>query len=109
MDKVPLCITIGDADIESTQHATFLGLEIDENLDYSKHVEKLTPKLNTASIFLLRKLSYEVSESERKIAYYANVYSLIKFNIIFWGDSRFAKKHIFPPKICNQSDVSFEN
>jgi hypothetical protein len=89
--NIPFDLSIDNNDILASTHLTFLGLEIDSNLEFNKHVEKITPKINRA-IFLLRKLSYEVAESELKIAYYGTIYPHIKFNIIFWGASKFSKR-----------------
>ena len=84
-------ISIGLQTIQESTHTRFLGIEISNNLDWFHHTDHLCKVLNKG-IFLLRQLSHKLTTDALKLAYYANIHSHIQFGIIFWGESRHAKR-----------------
>ena len=80
----PLNIHIGEEDINIVESTKFLGLTIDEFLDWSKHINILLNKLNSIC-YGIRVVSRYMNEKTLKIMYFANFQSVLKYGIIFWG------------------------
>lgn len=78
-------------EIQQTKDTKFLGVQINEKLDWSSHVEKITGKLSSAC-YVLRCMSYKLNSAALKTMYFAYFHSIMKYGIIFWGNSAKAKK-----------------
>jgi hypothetical protein len=63
----------------------FLGIKIDSSLKWRGHVDSVLPKLSSA-VLALRKLSYILNLATLYTVYMAYFHSLIKFEIILWGN-----------------------
>lgn len=70
-------------EIESTK---FLGLQLDCNLNWKSQVDKICTKLCQFSyaLYMLRRV---VNRSAVITAYYGHVDSLLRYGVIFWGNS----------------------
>ena len=77
----------------------FLGIYIDSNLDWKKHINYILPKLNRAKFVLLYLKKY-VSFDILLSVYHAYFQSIIQFGIIFWGNSAWAQKVFILQKKC---------
>jgi hypothetical protein len=64
----------------------FLGLHIDNHLNWRRHIEWILPKLS-AACYTIRKLSHVLHIDVLKIVYFANFHSVVEYGIIFWGNS----------------------
>jgi hypothetical protein len=64
----------------------FLGIQIDNKLNWKSHVEYILPKLSSA-IFVIRGLSYFMNSETLQMVYFSYFHSIIKYRIIFWGNS----------------------
>lgn len=71
--------------------ATFLGLVVDEGLTWKDHIKELSKKLNRA-YFVILTLSRVVDKKVLSMVYYAYVYSLLSYGVIFWGNSVHSEK-----------------
>ncbi|KAF9798488.1 hypothetical protein SFRURICE_012516, partial [Spodoptera frugiperda] len=73
-------------DIPYENNSMFVRLNIDNALNYKQHLETLCTKLNTYSyaLFMLRRT---VSISALLTAYHGHVASLLRYCVIFWGNS----------------------
>ena len=67
-----------------SENTKFLGLYINENLDWNFHISKLLKKLGSVC-YGIRVVSRYMNEQVLKIMYYANFESILKYGIIFWG------------------------
>jgi hypothetical protein len=76
----------------------FLGLHIDNHLNWRWHIKRILPKLSTA-VYTIRKLSHVLNTDVLKIVYFANFHSVIEYGIIFWGNS----SNIFASKEGNKN------
>jgi hypothetical protein len=70
----------------TAESTTFLGLQLDNHLTCKAHVNQLLHKLSTVG-FQMRKLSYVLSINNLKSVYYAYCHSLVKYGIIYWGNT----------------------
>lgn len=73
-------------DVKVTDDTTFLGLQIDNKLDWKCHIEKISLKVSKAS-FALYKLAPVLNTDGLVTAYYGTVESVLRYGIIFWGNS----------------------
>lgn len=70
--------------IEKT--ALFLGITLDSHLDWRRHIETVSAKLNK-SFYVINSLKNSLSTHALLNVYYALVFSPIAYNIIVWGQS----------------------
>lgn len=71
-------------DITVSENTRFLGVYLDENLDWSFHLDKLLKTLGTIC-YGIRFTGKYLSEQCLKILYSANFESRLKYGIMFWG------------------------
>lgn len=64
--------------------AKFLGVYIDEYLDWSDHINSTIKKLNSIC-YGIRIMGRYMDEKTLRITYMANFESVLKYGIIFWG------------------------
>ena len=69
-----------------TNSTKFLGIYIDEFLDWSTHIDYLNNKLNQIC-YCLRFVSKYLDESSRRILYFANFEGTARYGIIFWASN----------------------
>lgn len=72
--------------LSTTEKAKFLGVTIDTKLNWKAHSEELNKRLSTSS-YVLWKLSYVVNSDALVTAYHGIVGSVLRFGILFWGNS----------------------
>lgn len=90
LDSSPL-IKLGGRSIKECTETKFLGLTINNTLDWAPHIELVAKKLASAA-YLLRNLQPLTSEEILKTAYYALFQSHIAYGIILWGHSSHIKR-----------------
>ena len=73
-------------DIKFVDSAKLLGLYVDANLKWKAHCEELQYKLNKA-LYAMRKLKTMCDYPTLKAVYHAYFESLIRYGILFWGNS----------------------
>lgn len=64
----------------------FLGINLDPNLSWDKHIDLVSKKL-TKGLFLLRRLKEVLNTDVLVIVYYAQIYSLLAYGVALWGNS----------------------
>ena len=79
-----LNIQIGNNKIETVTSQKLLGIYIDENLNWTSHVDKLCASISSR-ITLLKKISQYVPENIQKIYYQSYVLPLIDYGSATWG------------------------
>ena len=62
----------------------FLGITIDDRLNYNEHVEQLTKRLSRCK-GILYKLSYSIPPTILRQLYFAIFYSVMIYGIAIWG------------------------
>ena len=77
-------IVIDEHVIDNVSSFNFLGLWVNENIDWNVHIDIACKKVAKA-IFILRRLTFEVDTSTIKTLYYAFVYPHLKYGILLWG------------------------
>ena len=72
--------------IASSASTKFLGMTINNNLNWNDHVDSITKKLSKAC-YMRRNAKICMSTSSLIMIYYAFFHSIMSYGIIFWGNS----------------------
>jgi hypothetical protein len=72
--------------IKLVSKSIFLGIVVDDKLNWKEHIRSLLGKLNKAYYVILT-LSHYVSRNVLMMVYYAYVYSHLTYGVILWGSS----------------------
>lgn len=81
--------------IEKTSHIKYLGIYIDENLSWAKHIETVTKKIRSM-YYIFKKLITLLPLNIVLTTYYGLVQSILQYGIAGWGGSTNHKlKQIF--------------
>jgi hypothetical protein len=70
--------------ISSIRSTKFLGVEIDDNLSWHCHTDKMIPKLNKVT-YVIRFLKLLLPFETLKMVHFSTFHSIISYGIIFWG------------------------
>jgi NurA-like 5'-3' nuclease len=82
-------------------NTTCLGLELDKNISWKNHVQKILPKLS--SVCSLARRMYPCCKSKNlKMIYFAYFHAVMEYGIIFWGDSVESKRIFQKQKQTNK-------
>lgn len=85
--------------IENVEVTKFLGVSIDSNLSWSTHTEDICKKISR-SVYALKKLSAIASIEAAIISYHGYVASILRYGVIFWGNSTNKRKVFLAQKKC---------
>lgn len=80
----PEIIETDDGNIAISDKAKFLGVYINENLDWSDHINSTVKKLNSIC-YGMRIMGKYMDERTLRITYMANFESVLKYGVMFWG------------------------
>jgi hypothetical protein len=86
-----LCIDYRGKYIEETINTKFLGLQIDNHLIWKNHFDQMVPKLSGA-YYAIRSIYHISNINTLKSIYFAYFHYIIKYGIIFRGNSSNSKK-----------------
>ena len=104
-------LELGDHTIRNSDQVRFLGLWIDNKLQWSMHTNTLLMKLKQ-NTNLLKIGNKFLNKASKKLVYYAHIYSHIIYRILVWGNmidtatknkvqnvwiSASTLSHIYPP------------
>ena len=77
-------IEIGGMKVNHSEHTKFLGLWLDEKLNWNKHCSMLIMKLKRNQA-LIRTTKNLFNQSTLKLIYYAHIQSHINYGLVVWG------------------------
>jgi hypothetical protein len=89
--NIELSINYGNVNVISRTDITFLGLTLDNFLNWKVHIDNLFSKLST-STFMIRILKQTLSQDILLMTYFAYFHSIMSYGIMFWGNSSYANK-----------------
>lgn len=69
---------------EEDSHVKVLGIHIDNKLQWSEHINKLSRRLSVA-VYTIRRIRQVSTYEAARLTYYANFHSVAKYGIQFWG------------------------
>ncbi len=82
----PHTINLGDHDIHRVSCAKFLGVYIDDELQWDQHIQYVSSKLNSGS-YALNSVKRALSTQNLKQLYYSIIHSHLTYAIILWGNA----------------------
>ena len=85
-DSRKLEIHVDDICIENVSKQKLLGVYIDENLNWSAHIDYLCSNISS-KITLLRQLSQYVPQNVQKLFYQSYIIPLIDYGSVIWGST----------------------
>ncbi|CAG9762128.1 unnamed protein product [Ceutorhynchus assimilis] len=85
-----LNIATENGSVTSQQHLKFLGVYIDNALNWKNHTSSLNKSLSSA-IYAIRTAKQNIGREVAMTVYYAYFYSLLQYGVEFWGISVGAK------------------
>ena len=77
-------VSINKIEIKRSDHVKYLGVYIDDKMNWSYHINHLTQHLGK-SIGFICKIRQYVNEKTTRMLYYALVYSHLQYGITSWG------------------------
>lgn len=84
--NTPVDVTYNNIKIEEVSNTKFLGVTIDDKLTWKPHLEEICKRLSK-SAYLLFQLSKKVNTETLLMAYHGLVSSVLRYGVIFWGQS----------------------
>jgi hypothetical protein len=87
-ENMPIKLNYNNEALHEETHIKFLGLEIDKFLNWKTRVKLMLPK----ACFALRNMKLCSNTETLRMIYHAYVHSLMRYEIVFWGNSPDAKK-----------------
>jgi hypothetical protein len=81
-----LNLNIGPDNIERKDNVKFLGIYIDENLNWQHHINACKSKLSNA-LYVIKNVKQNINTDCLKTIYYALVYSHLAYGVILWGST----------------------
>ena len=79
-------IKIGDEILKEKDIAKFLGLYIDNELNWQEHIIHLKNKLNS-SLYAMNKVKHQLNRKHLTTLYYTLIYPYIDYGITLWGST----------------------
>jgi hypothetical protein len=92
---VNLSIGCIDKTVEEVKTTKFLGLQIDNNLNWKTHIQYIIPKQSSAC-FAMRTITPLMKTETLKLVYFAHFHSIVSYGIIFWGTRQTGKSILYP-------------
>ena len=81
----PNCLFVNDKILDISSNYKYLGLTVDSNLSWNKHVQELCCKLGARVEVLLYRLSKILPTECLKSLYFSMVQSVIDYGLTVWG------------------------
>jgi hypothetical protein len=89
--NIDFFINFGNTNVTSRYDIKFLGLTLDNQLNWKVHTDISLSKLSTSS-FMIRILKQTLSQDILLMSYFAYFHSIMSYGIIFWGNSIYANR-----------------
>lgn len=97
-----LNIKFNDSVVSNVDCTKFLGIDVDDKLNWKNQIERICNKLNRFS-YALGKLKNIASRKTALTAYFAYVESVLRYGVIIWGNSTNLNKSFIAQKKCIRS------
>ena len=78
-------LRLGDNKLPKVTTTKFLGMWIDQNLNWNEHLSKLKTKVKR-NLTLLKIGQRHLNTHTKKMLYYAQIYSHLSYGLILWGN-----------------------
>ncbi|KAB0794201.1 hypothetical protein PPYR_13821 [Photinus pyralis] len=92
-----LSLSLNNLPLLQTNKVKFLGVTIDEHLNWKAHCTELVSKLHS-TIFLIKNLKHVLTLPQIINLYHSEISSRLRYGICYWGHSSFASKVLVAQK-----------
>ena len=99
-------ILLGNSPLQFKSHVKFLGIIIDNKLNFREHIKTIKNKLSK-NIGILSKIKYYVPPDTLRNLYFSFLYPYLNYCVVVWGGT-FAT-HIHPIKILQKRAIRILN
>ena len=99
-------VNIGSEIIKRVQHTKFLGLIIDDQLQWAAHIKHVKSKLSS-SLYAIRTAKHILSISQLKTLYYSMVHPYLEYGLLLWGAAH--RTHLKPLEIIQRKSIRLIN
>jgi len=86
-----LTVSYRDKCIEEAVNLKFLGIQIDNHLNWKNHIDQIIPKLSIAC-YMVRQMYHICNNDILRSIYFAYFHSIASYGIILWGNSSYSRK-----------------
>lgn len=90
-DCEPVNLVINNTQISGMKSVKFLGVEIDQHLNWDSHCSGIIAKLNS-TCYLFKTLRRVLNLDQLKMLYHAQVGSRLRYAVLHWGNSPSARE-----------------
>ena len=80
-----ITLELGDVQIKSVREVKFLGMWLDDYLNWCTHVQKLTLKM-IRNLNLLKYSQNMMPQETKKLIYHAHIGSHLQYGLLLWGN-----------------------
>lgn len=94
-----LTLLINNESIMECDETEFLGIVIDSQCSWKKHINKVCTKINRF-VYALWRLKTQINQKAALTAYHGYVASNLKFGLLIWGNSTDLNKAFISQKQC---------
>lgn len=79
-------IKINGTEICKKEGAQFLGMYVDNDLNWHEHIKNISSKINS-SLYIINRVKHILSFSHLKTLYYALIHPHIEYGLVLWGNT----------------------
>ena len=101
-DRSESRVTLGGVEIEESVGCKFLGVHIDNKLNFKNHIQSISSKL-TKNIGILYRIRDCLPLLARTNFYYAFIYPFLTYNIVIWGGT--FENHLKPLNVLHKRAI----
>jgi len=88
---VPLDISLKDNVLDEVNSTKFLGIHIDNHINWKTHIEQISHKLNVVC-YMIRNITHTLNADTLRMVYFAYFQSILQYGVIFGGNSTYAQQ-----------------
>jgi len=84
--QVETNVQIGGVELDLVKSTVFLGITIDDKLQWGPHIEKLSGRLSSAA-YAVKKIRMLTDVETARMVYFSYFHSIMFYGILLWGSS----------------------
>ena len=86
LEHEPLHLMFNNEQLERVSHTKFLGLYIDEYLQWNHHISHCAKKISSG-LYAINSAKHTLSNENLKILYYSLIHPYLLYGITLWGNT----------------------
>ena len=102
LEHEPLHLMFNNEQLERVSHTKFLGLYIDEYLQWNHHISHCAKKISSG-LYAINSAKHTLSNENLKILYYSLIHPYLLYGITLWGNTY--KKYLHKLEILQKKAI----